>query len=288
MGLNLILNLTLTLNQSSDQSLCKKYSHSEDLKLCMILWRVEVQEHTNMHTHTQNQTLCTSDCLSLPAPRSFHTWHRDKLTTRIHFIKMKTQSIQWAGNWKSFSLELLRVVQSLPADSTGGHGCRQPFVFNTPALPLSLQPHLTSFVYLRLSSFSAFTFSLLTTSHPPIETKLSRSCLSLHLRKILIFIYLLLFIYISFHLENTCSRHGTLYFKPSTTTIKCTCGLFVFAIELQPLFHIFFSGIFRLIFFPPLPFACSLHTRCFQMEGNKLKHHNKMQQERPSAHAQGK
>lgn len=97
-------------------------------------------------------------------PHRFHTWLEDKLTTRFHFIKMKTQSIQWAGNWKSFSLELLRVLQSLPVDSTGGPGCRQPFVFKTPALPLSLQPHFTSFVYLCLSSFSRFTFPF--SQHP--------------------------------------------------------------------------------------------------------------------------
>lgn len=149
----------------------------------MVPLRVEIQENT--HTHAQNQTKL---CIEPRPPCSFHTWHRDKLTTRIHFIKMKTQSIQWAGNWKSFSLELLRVVQSLPADSTGGRGCRQPFVFNTPALPLSLQPHLTSFVYLCLSSVSRCTFSLLTTSHPPTATNHSRSRLSLRLQNILIFI----------------------------------------------------------------------------------------------------
>ena len=129
---------------------------------------------THTHTHTRYRTLCTS---KIPSPRrpphSFHTWHRDKRTTRIHFIKMKTQSIQWAGNWKSFSLELLRVVQSLPADSTGGPGCRQPFCI-PDACPSSL---LAAF-----PSISVYLPSLLTTSRPPTETIcflffFSRSCL---------------------------------------------------------------------------------------------------------------
>lgn len=59
---------------------------------------------------------------------------------------------------------------------------------------------------------------------------------------------------------------------------------FCLATELQPPFRTFsfFQNVlapaFSVIFFslcPPLPsslpFACSLHTRCFQMEGNKLK-----------------
>lgn len=72
--------------------------------------------------------------------------------------------------------------------------------------------------------------------------------------------------------------------------LNATCGLFVCFLLLSSNCHFIFSfpGFFASSFFPPLPFPCSLHTRCFQMEGNKLKHHNKMQQERPSAHAQGK
>lgn len=127
-----------------------------------------------------------------PAPHSFHTWRRDKLTPRIHFIKMKTQSIQWAGNWKSFSLELLRVVQSLPADSREGPGCRQPFIFQTPALPLSLQCNLTSGLSLSISLLWIH-FSLLRKSNPPMESFLGYVSQSVLGGGIYIFIICLLF-----------------------------------------------------------------------------------------------
>ena len=168
--------------------------------------------------------------------------------------------------------------------AAGSHLYSTRLPFLSPCSPI-----LPLFVYLCLSPSSGCTFSLLTTSHPPIEAKLSRQCLSLHLRKTPIFVHLL-FIYISFHPENTCNRHGTLCFEPSNTASKCTCSLFVcFLLLSSSSYFIFpFPGFFASSFSPPLPFPCSLHARCFQMEGNKLKHHNKMQQERPSARAQGK
>lgn len=179
-------------------------------------------------------------------------------------------------------------MQSLPADSTGGHGCRQPFVFNTPALPLSLQPHLTSFVYLCLSSFSGFTFSLLTTSHPPIETFFSSSLTySEGKTNINTFYYLFTFHFIwrTLVIDTTLSVSSCPQ-QPLNALVVCL--LFFWLLSSNCYFMFSFPGCFASSFFSRLPFACSLHTKCFQMEGNKLKHHNKMQQERPSAHAQGK
>lgn len=115
----------------------------------MIFWRVEVHLHTWLPRRVLSAG--TLPPPSPPPPHSFHTWHIDKLAPHIHFIKMKTQSIQWAGNWKSFSLGLLRVVQSLPADCRKGPGCsghlysrRLPFL--SPCSPIS--PLWSTSVYL--------------------------------------------------------------------------------------------------------------------------------------------
>lgn len=135
-------------------------------------------------------------------------------------------------------------MQSLPADSSGGRGCGRPFVFSTPALPLSLQPHLTSFVYLCLSPFSGCTFSLLATSHPPIETELSRSRLSRRLSGRLISF---LFIYISFELEDTALPVSSHPPQPFNALVVCL------SVELQLLFHIFFSWNFSPRLFAPPP-----------------------------------
>lgn len=161
-------------------------------------------------------------------------------------------------------------MQSLPADSTGGRGCRQPFVFSTPALPLSLQPHLTSFVYLCLSPFSGCTFSLLATSHPPIETKLSRSRLSHTVSGKDLYISYLFTFHLTWRTLLTDTALSVSSHPPQPLNALVVC-LFVFAIELQLLFHIFFSWIFRLIFFPPSSICLLPPHQMFSNGGKQVK-----------------
>jgi len=227
-----------------------------NLQNMVSIWSSErVQEHTRMEPNTAHFRLPASQ----QHPRSVHTWHRDKLTTHIHFIKTKTQSIQWAGNWKSFSFELLRAVQSLPADSTGGLGHlysrRMPFLSPcSPFLPLS---SISVYLPSRIHS------PLLTASHPPF----SRSRLSLHL----IYIFVL-FIYISINLESTCDRLRARFPDVRREQNPGMCGAFAFAVELHHLFLIHFASFTSSP--PPAPFfpiRSLLPQQMFSNGGKRVK-----------------
>lgn len=174
-------------------------------------------------------------------------------------------------------------MQSLPADSTGGPRL-QADICILDACPSSL---LAAPSYLFRPSLSSFLLWIPFTPSHNIPSTYRNYLVLGHVFHSIIFIYVIV-IYISFHLESTCNRHGTRSFEPFTTPIKYTCGLFVFAIELQLLFHFSFPRFFTSSFCLFSYLLALLHTKWFQMEGNKLKHHNKIQQEKASAHTQGK
>lgn len=127
-----------------------------------------------MNTQTQNtqiKTPCapthTHTHPNPTDPHGFQTWHRDKRS--LYSFSKDENTINTVS--RELEVIFIRAAEScvvITADSGAAPGCRRPFVFQTPALPLSLHPHLTSLVYLCLSASTEFISASLTTSTPPI------------------------------------------------------------------------------------------------------------------------
>lgn len=81
------------------------------------------------------------------SPITYPNWNSASRrgASQIHSIKKKIQSIQWAENWKSFSLKLGEGLQSLLSDSAGlglpSHLYSPPHARFSAAPPLCVFPH---------------------------------------------------------------------------------------------------------------------------------------------------